>query len=95
MGIINRDEKETDGCADSLKRDSRLSSVLLDSQVAKNKADYFAERVMGGFSVRPRFPLAGSNGVEKVKLISWCVASPGPAVSMSGFALITLDLRMR
>ncbi len=56
MGIINRDEKETDGCADSLKRDSRLSSVLLDSQVAKNKADYFAERVMGGFSVRPRFP---------------------------------------
>ena len=50
---------------------------------------------MGEFSVRPRFALAGSNGVEKVKLISWCVASPGPAVSMSGFALITLDLRMR
>ncbi len=62
--------------------------MLLDSQVAKDKADYFAERVMGEYSVRPRFRLGGFNGVEKVKLISWCVASPGPAVSASAFALI-------
>ena len=68
--------------------------MLFDSKVAKNKADYFAERVMGEFSVRPRFRLGGSNVVEKVKLISWCVATPGPAVSISGFALISLSLHI-